>query len=207
MSKVHSRWIWFGVWYVFFSVGYLFTGHFFFRTPMRVSESIIDIHIPFISWNVFLYFSHFVYLPLTLSRLRSNSVVLRFLVALCFASGVGFTIFAIFPTQYERVSLPVDSFQLFYNFLYKFDSPTNVFPSLHAALAFLAWRARAHDLQKIPFTWSVWLLAILLSTVTTRQHVAHDIAAGLVLGVISWFVARKIARKMNLADVNSLPIK
>ena len=70
------------------------------------------------------------------------------------------------------------------------DASGNACPSLHVASAVFAaiWLDRMATTISAPLAlrWVIWLhcLAILWSTVATRQHVAIDILAGAVVGVV-----------------------
>ena len=81
-----------------------------------------------------------------------------------------------------------------YEWLASVDRPTNSFPSLHAALAvysmLFACRVLRRDLSRAPWTalaaaGSVWVLAILYSTLATRQHWAIDLPAGVLLAWVA----------------------
>jgi membrane-associated phospholipid phosphatase len=88
-------------------------------------------------------------------------------------------------------------------FLKNVDAAGNACPSLHAAFAVFAclWFERVLQEMKRPH-WVhvanvIWALAILYSTIATRQHVAIDTLAGSLLG---WMVGR-----VNLKHGPALP--
>jgi membrane-associated phospholipid phosphatase len=109
------------------------------------------------------------------------------------AAAVAAAVFVAFPTRLERHVPHVDGFTgMAWAMLYAADIPFNCFPSLHVALAGVAgaalwrrgWRALA----------LVWPGLIVVSTLTTRQHVGWDIAAGAALAAAAWTVTPRLVR-------------
>ena len=75
------------------------------------------------------------------------------------------------------------------NFLKSLDASGNAFPSLHVATAVFSGIWLHHLLRRfgappwiLIFNWA-WCIAIVYSTLATRQHVAVDVLAGLLLGM------------------------
>ena len=90
-----------------------------------------------------------------------------------------------------------------YEWLASVDRTTNSFPSLHAALAvyslLFACRVMRRDLSRgawlaLAAAGSLWVLAILYSTLATRQHWALDLPAGALLAWIAHARAWRSAR-------------
>jgi len=88
---------------------------------------------------------------------------------------------------------------LLFDLLVRIDRPTNSFPALHVAIPAYALFFGAHRLGAgqpnrlgriaLARGW-LWLVPVAYSTLTTKQHFAADIAAGVLLG---WGVDRWIA--------------
>ena len=82
-------------------------------------------------------------------------------------------------------------------FLKNVDAAGNAFPSLHVATAIFSGIWLDHLLRRFGaplwsrlFNW-MWCIGIIYSTLATRQHVAVDVWAGLVLGgVAAWLSLR-----------------
>lgn len=99
-----------------------------------------------------------------------------------------FLIFLLFPVAAPRPDLPVTDTAM--RLIRGYDGPLNCFPSLHAGfLVFhlaLAWRmcGRRAPLPVViaALTWGV---AVLVSTLATRQHYTLDLVAGAVLGALA----------------------
>lgn len=88
-------------------------------------------------------------------------------------------------------------------FLKGVDAAGNACPSLHVAAAvyssyWLYWLMR--DLRLGWRTQSfqvVWCIAIVYSTIATKQHVSLDVAAGIVLGALFSWTSRSFDRKLQ----------
>ena len=73
--------------------------------------------------------------------------------------------------------------------MYRTDTPTNVFPSIHVfnSLAVFLAACDSKRLKKrkriLAFT-GIWAVLIILSTAFIKQHSCYDIAAGIVMGIV-----------------------
>jgi membrane-associated phospholipid phosphatase len=73
------------------------------------------------------------------------------------------------------------------DFVYIADTPNNCFPSMHVALTSVStWSLRGYAPRYFKL-FMLWTLAIILSTLTTKQHYFVDILGG--LGVLVVVVA------------------
>ncbi len=81
-------------------------------------------------------------------------------------------------------------------FLKGVDAAGNACPSLHVATAaftalWLHWRFKNMGLGTIPRTINiVWCVVIAYSTLATKQHVAIDVFAGVLLGLVGAWITR-----------------
>jgi membrane-associated phospholipid phosphatase len=107
----------------------------------------------------------------------------RYMAGVALATALACGIFWLWPTCVVRPEAPQAPWP--WRLMVAWDPPANACPSLHAAWALLAvlslgsWMPRpARPLL------GVWLGAILVSTLTTRQHVLLDLLGGLGLGVL-----------------------
>jgi membrane-associated phospholipid phosphatase len=165
--------------YLIFCVIYLGAAKLAIGPPHALQPSSIDNAVPFLPWTITIYLSQFALLFLALWLSRDK----RMLVAIGVATNLSAVIFIAWPTTLPRPGVHNPAFAA----LYLFDVPTNCFPSLHVALAFIAaamWPRRSTRM----LAW-VWAAAIAVSTLTTRQHVAVDIAGGLLVGASGVAVA------------------
>ncbi|HEV7734531.1 MAG TPA: phosphatase PAP2 family protein, partial [Candidatus Binatia bacterium] len=90
-------------------------------------------------------------------------------------------------------------------FLYAVDPPVNVFPSFHAALA---WIVAHHFQPTSPYLrWAVriWMASICLACVLTKQHFAADVAAGLLLAIgVSRVVSIALQARASILPVETI---
>ena len=123
--------------------------------------------------------------------------------------GITALVFLFFPTTVGRPPINIiDQSNWCYRLLVQIDRPINACPSLHASLCVFAAMLCHTMLADAPQRWLwrgflwLWTLAILYSTVSTRQHVFIDIAAGAALALIAYSL---ISYVKPLAQLTALP--
>ncbi len=106
---------------------------------------------------------------------------------------VGFGVFLLWPTATPPFRVDLSQHPSF-QFLKRIDSSGNACPSLHVAFAVFScvWIDRLSRHCAVPtsirFASALWCIAIVYSTIATKQHVAIDALAGGVLGVAVAFL-------------------
>lgn len=181
-----------GAW-LLFSALYLAPHHLSPMAATSLERGALDLAFPLWPWSILIYLSQFPLLGLGLWRAepRTRGVTLA---RMLLAAGLASTIFVVFPTTLARAD--PSGFGLWeplWRFLFLADVPSNCLPSLHAALALLAWPAWRHpgpDRRVLPAPLlALWLALIFVSTLTTRQHLLLDLLAGSALaGVVALLV-------------------
>lgn len=175
-----TLWVW-----VFF-IGYFHT----LRHPVypvtQMPLTVVDTWVPFLSWALVPYLSLWVYVGVAPGLLRGFRALLVYGLwsgALCVA---GLLIFYFWPTRIPP--LAVDAGAPGFALLQGIDAAGNACPSMHVAISVFTalWVERALRHVRVPL-WlrglnGLWLLAICLSTLAVRQHVALDVVAGVLLG-------------------------
>jgi hypothetical protein len=165
--------------------GLFFVGYFaLLKHPAHVVTTMpvlaIDQAIPFQPHTIWIYVSLWFYLELA--------------------------IFYFWPTRVPAFQVDWSEYTMF-SWLKQTDAAGNACPSLHVAFAvftarwvhFIFKRLRAGVFFHI-LNW-VWALAIVYSTISTRQHVAIDVLAGAALGAtaasihLNWLTSREPARE------------
>lgn len=127
-----------------------------------------------------------VLIPLTL--LEDRRVMLRGGLAYCALLAIGLPFWLLWPVAVPRLELPItDLFSWSLTLIRAFDPPTNCFPSMHVAEAFLA----ALVVRRMDRPLGTMLLgvaaAIWWSTLALGQHWFLDGLAGLVMAlVVDW---------------------
>ncbi len=112
--------------------------------------------------------------------------------------GVTTLIYIVYPTMQELRPAVFERDNIFTRFMgwfYKFDTNTNVCPSLHVvgamAVLFAGWRGEHLKKPAIRVFLVVITVLISMSTVFLKQHSIVDVAAALVLCVVAWPIAFK----------------
>ena len=174
----------------FFFVGYFLLlkwAVFFPVTEMPVTG--LDRLIGFHPSALLLYVSLWFYVPLVPTLFDDGSEFLAHGMAAAVICSVGFAIFFFFPTVTPQPDIDWASYPMFES-LKTIDRSGNACPSLHAGFAIFSGLCLDRILRQIGFGYfirgmnAVWCLGILYSTMATKQHVAVDVMAGLMLGVI-----------------------
>lgn len=147
--------------------------------------SFLDRGVPFLPWTIAVYLSQFAFMFVALWLSPTSEALRKMLTAIAIATLISAAIFIVWPSAIERPAAPGPAFAT----LYLFDVPTNCFPSLHVALAMIAAAMWPHTPTRA-LAW-VWALAIAASTLTTRQHVILDVAAGVIVGAGALAISRR----------------
>ncbi len=196
--------------WVFF-IGYFHT----LRQPLHEINVMpltwLDQWVVFQPGALWVYVSLWVYVgvaPGLLSSFRELLVYGLWIGALCL---VGLTIFHFWPTAVPRPAMDLSTYPGF-ALLQGVDAAGNACPSLHVATAVFTACWVQHLLRACGaphwLRWSnlLWVSAIVWSTMATKQHVAWDVAAGLLLAL--FFAALSLAghRRLNAVRGFSAPV-
>ena len=156
--------------------------------------------IPFQPWALFLYFSLWVYVSLPPGLLATRRELSAYALVMAGTCLAGLIVFYFWPTTVP----PADIDWTLYpqvNFLKELDASGNAFPSLHVATAVFSGIWLHHLLrgfgapQWILIVNIVWCAGIVYSTIATRQHVAVDVVAGLLLGALPAYASLRYRRR------------
>lgn len=160
----------------------------------------IDHWIGFQPLSVPLYATLWLYIGLATALARDFRDLVAFGAASLAISAVGLAIFILLPTKVPEFGIDWTLYPSL-QFMKSVDVSGNACPSLHAAFCVFAAVVLHAQLKSLDAPrWLIagnvlWSLAILLSTVATRQHVALDAIAGAALGgVVAAVYARALAR-------------
>jgi membrane-associated phospholipid phosphatase len=184
-----------------FSLIYFGFGHYPLRSTQVAPVMVWDNYIPLIPWTVAIYLSQYFFLTLGVVYAPTSSLSTRTYYGYLFTTLIAGSIFAIFPTELPRIdfnehALNIVTYSL-YQFLYLTDVPNNCFPSLHSSLALMAQASLSLRGKRWCLVARIWCIAILISTLTTKQHCILDIAAGMLLFVICNWLLQKIIVEKN----------
>lgn len=158
-------------------------------------ESPLDTAIPFLPWTISVYFGCYVFWIvnyIVCVRLGKERAW-RFLSADFAAKLICLVCFLVFPTTNTRPEVSGASiWDALMRFLYHVDSADNLFPSIHCLTSWFCYIGLRG--QKAVPRWyrtfsCIFALAVFVSTLTTKQHVLIDVAAGAALAEGMYWVS------------------
>lgn len=154
----------------------------------------IDRDILFLPWTVVIYLGCYLFWAgnYLLCVPQEKSRACRFFAADLLAKSVCLLFFLLLPTTNLRPEVTGTGLcDRLMALVYRLDAPVNLFPSIHCLVSWLSWIG-VRDRQDIPRWYRRFSLgmaaAICLSTLTTKQHVAADVAGGILLAELSYLV-------------------
>ena len=155
----------------------------------------LDRAVPLLPWTTVIYFAAYIFWAAgyILAVRRSRESAWRFLAADMAGKLICAAIFLLLPTTNVRPPVPKEApMSWALALLYALDTPEDLFPSLHCFCSWLCW-ADVRGRKTVPAGYRafalMFALAVGLSTLTTRQHVIADVAAGFALAEICWQLA------------------
>lgn len=147
--------------------------------------------IPLMEWTAIVYLSAAIMAPLAMLVVKREALG-KIIVYGAGLVAVAMTAFVLYPVAYPREI--TDNFLL--GFVRSVDAPSNCCPSLHvAACVFLSlclWRING---RRTGLLFLLWSTAIIVSTLTTKQHYVIDILAGGILAVVFAWLATKSQKR------------
>lgn len=187
------------------------------------STGAVDRWMPALPWAVVVYFTLYLWFPLTVllapRGVRGTEALLHHLQAQVLLSLATYPFFLLLPTEIhvrgemERVLLESGALvQGMYEELYSVDAPWNAWPSLHVSLSLLMlftclhftrvrhdrhlfWRAGRADAIAALVAVPCWI-ALAWSILATKQHFFLDVWTGALAGWLAWrlYLRARLAR-------------
>lgn len=167
--------------------------------PHELPMTALDHAIPFVPWTVWLYGTITWTSLLAWLTVRERADAARLMSAIAIASAACAVVFIVWPTTFPRDLYPLPAgldarTMAELAELRDDDSPSNCFPSLHVALAWgiaLTWATwlRPKALRALPVLWA---LVVSVTTITTKQHYVIDVPAGMAVGLLAFWGARRV---------------
>lgn len=143
--------------------------------------------------SVWIYFSLWVYICLPMSLMDQANELRHYLMGAILLALSGLGIFYCLPTAVPVWEIDWSVYPAL-AFLKSSDAAGNACPSLHVAFSVYSglWMWRMLPIFEAPRFWYVlnglWCGLIVLSTMTTKQHVLLDVLCGGVLGAVVFFL-------------------
>ena len=172
--------------------------------PVRVMPILgIDLWLPILSWTTWVYFSLWFYILIPLCFMRTIQCMVQFTTGAFILSLFGFLSYFLFPTaivgwDYDWSLYPSLAF------LKEADAAGNACPSLHVAFSVFAalWLSKVLSALQSHSFWNIvnflWCAMIVVSTMTTKQHVLIDVLCGIPLGAGVYLANRRLFRRVEL---------
>lgn len=178
----------------------LFFGAYFYllKAPAYLTTvmpiTVLDRLIGFQPLALPMYLSLWVYVSLPPALLATRRELYGYGLAMAGTCLAGLIIFYFWPTVVPAANIDWAQYPDV-DFLKSMDTSGNACPSLHVATAIFSGIWLLHLLRRfgtplwmLTFNWT-WCIGIIYSTLATRQHVAVDVLAGLMLGVLAAYLS------------------
>jgi len=179
--------------YAVFSVLYLGAAAMPLVVPITLPPSVLDAAIPRLPWTVWAYLSQFPFLGFVYWQAQGTVAWARNLRGMLVATVISAVVFVVLPTRIPREAIDADAATtVAFSLLYGADPATNCLPSLHVSLALLGASGFWPERPRLVRVCLAWAALITISTLTTKQHYAVDILAGIVVGGVAAWLARRV---------------
>lgn len=167
----------------------------------------LDEKIPLVPWTVVIYYGCYLFwiVNYVIGCRQDQEKAFRFISADFLAKLVCFVCFLVFPTTNVRPAIEGSSvWDELMRLLYRLDAADNLFPSIHCLTSSFCFIAVRNN-EKVPRWYQILSLlitvSICISTLTTKQHVLIDVAAGVLLAEISWLFVDKSGFSKRYANI------
>lgn len=159
-------------------------------------ESSFDQRIPFIPETLVIYFGCYLFWAANyiLIARQDKKQVYQFFAGDMLSRVVCLVFYLVYPTTNTRPVLMDEGFwNTAMSWLYSIDSASNLFPSIHCLVSWFCFIGIRKN-NKIPLWYRTFscIMAILvfISTLTTKQHVLMDVAGGVLLAELCYWLGR-----------------
>lgn len=155
----------------------------------------LDNRVPLVPWTISIYFLSypFWFLNYYLCAREEKSSAYRLLCADFLVKGIAIFFFLLIPSTLERPQVTGSGlWNDLVRWLYISDAPDNLFPSIHCIASTLS-AVGIRKNKKIPLWYRLFsflmMIAICISTLTTRQHVIVDVIGGVGFALLCYYLA------------------
>lgn len=159
-------------------------------------ESSLDRSIPFIPETLVIYIGCYLFWAVNyiLIARQDKKQVYQFFAGDMLSRVICFAFYLLYPTTNIRPVLADGGFwNTAMSWLYGIDSASNLFPSIHCLVSWFCFIGIRKN-KKIPLWYRVFscimAVAVFISTLTTKQHVLMDVAGGVLLAELCYWLGR-----------------
>lgn len=173
--------------------------------PQLLPTTWLDSATPFLPNTVWIYISEYLFFAVVFFNSRDIRNLNKYFYSFVSLLIISITFFWIWPTTYPRDMFPLlDDLNPLTHFAFStlraFDTPASCCPSIHVGAVFLSSFIFLDDQRhKFPIFF-IWATMIAVSTLTTKQHYAVDVIAGLFMAVSMYWIFHKLV-SYNLAKL------
>jgi len=179
--------------YLLWIPAFVSVGFYASTLPSQNLETIVDRNIPFVPELIWIYMGCYV-LPLLSILLvidwhRFNSMLLSFTIA----NLTAFIVYLVFPVTFQKPELGRSVAEQFLSIHYRMPtSASNNFPSMHVTFVWLYYfMCCGQRLNKMGDALMLVLIVLItLSTLFVKIHLVADVAAGILLALITFAFAK-----------------
>ena len=166
------------------------------RNDLHLISTRLDDALPRIPAFIFIYvlaYVQWVIAYIVITR-DSREHCCRFVSGELTSKFIAMAILLIYPTTFLRPPVEVTNFTTWVmSLIYKSDTPTNLFPSMHCVASWFCFRGSL-GLKKMP-KWYAWAqgffsLLVFASVLLVKQHVWPDILGGIAVAELGILFAR-----------------
>ena len=171
------------------------------KLPHYCFASRIDALFPLLPWTVLIYWGGALFWARNYYLGAKNKINghSQMIMAHVIGEAVCFLAFVLLPSTMSRPEITGTALsdQLL-RLTYRLDRPDNLFPSIHCFVSWLCWIEVRRN-PRIPVWYQLLSFfassAICFSTLTVKQHVLVDVAAGILLAEGSYSLAGRIIKR------------
>lgn len=157
----------------------------------------LDELVPFMPAFIIIYFGCYIFWVVNylMVAFYEDENKYRFYTADFYARLICLAFFVFFPTTNTRPELTGNEiFIRAMRFLYTVDKPVNLFPSIHCMASWFCCIG-LRKCKEIPEWYKLMsvliAISVFISTLATRQHVLWDVAGGIGVAELTWFISNR----------------
>lgn len=157
----------------------------------------LDELVPFMPAFIIIYFGCYIFWVVNylMVAFYEDENKYRFYTADFYARLICLAFFVFFPTTNTRPELTGKGiFIRAMRFLYTVDKPVNLFPSIHCMASWFCCIG-LRKCKEIPEWYKLMsvliAISVFISTLATRQHVLWDVAGGIGVAELTWFISNR----------------
>jgi membrane-associated phospholipid phosphatase len=168
-----------------------------------IPETQIEQFIPFNPHGIWLYLGFYVYIPYTFITLKEESRMKRITFTFVLTACISGILFILLPSTLVFPHFKPDgvSTSLLY-FISENDTEQNCFPSMHASLITICTLANWNNRNVLKSIGLIVLtIGMYYSIIAVRRHVFIDLAGGIILAALVWWLSKIFLSNSPKQDV------